>query len=85
MVVRNEGSGSREVRIRNPDDRITDQGLGSGSKIKRMVIRREKEKDTLCFYFVLGTEDDEFKILNVRNSAESPILIAKSPRTMAGS
>lgn len=48
LVVRNEESGSR-VHIRNPDNRITDQKLGSGSKIKKkMVIMREKEKDSHC-------------------------------------
>lgn len=46
---------------------------------------RKRKRLTLCFCFVLGTENDEFKKLNVRSSAESPILIPKSPRTMAGS
>lgn len=85
LVVRNEESGSR-VHIRNPDNRITDQKLGSGSKIKKNGnYERKRKRLTLCFCFVLGTENDEFKKLNVRSSAESPILIPKSPRTMAGS
>lgn len=54
---------------------------------KKKAIGREKEKDShsLCVYFIVGTKDEEFKILKVRNSEGPCILMAKSPRTMVGS